>query len=566
MIKKSLPDQIESASLWNDYITLYKNVSIRRPIFFLLVLLLFTLLVYSVGLKNQILIGWDDGEYLTHSDITQSIPGAGKSIFSSFYLGMYQPLAILSFRISYNLWGDTAWLYIFTNILLHLANTILVYLLLKKWTANITIALIVAFLFALHPMHVEGVVWISTRSSLLYSLFFLIGLLQYQKYLGSSKLKDLFLTAIWFLLSLLSKSMAATFPLILLLVDYYHKRPWNKRIVLEKIPFLILSVIFGLVAISASESFGHITVLEQSYSLIDRIVLILYGISFYLLKLLMPVNLSAIYAFPEMTAQGFPGWVYGSLIALVIIAVIIWKVKENRRLIIFGLLFFLVHISMVLPLFWSRIFITADRYTYLPYVGLFLIIAWFLNRIIENKEVLSKSTWNLVRLTMVMIIILLSFQTYSRVKKWKDVPTLLGDVVEKRRSDHDMAHAYFYLGNYNDVQGRENEALRYYDLTLTRNPKYLLALNNRGILKGKKLNFQGAISDFTTAINFKPDYAEAWYNRGVAYYQSNQQDLACNDWNKSLQLDFIAARTVINQYCRNNTGPNFQPPSLIKAN
>ncbi len=541
---------------YSEKVSLAGGMMIRREHAAIAALLFITFLIFAVALKNEMLIGWDDGEYFTNPSVTGNSQN-GQSVFSTFYLGMYQPLAILTFKICYNIWGDLAWLHILTNILIHLLNTFLVFKLMQRWSLKFEASLVVAFLFALHPMHVEGVVWISTRSSLLYSLFFLTGLLQYHKYLNGFKVKDLALTGLWFLLSLLSKSMAATFPLILLLIDYFTRRPINKKAIIEKIPFLVFSVIFGIISIKASESFGHITVLEQDYSFLNRIFLILYGISFYLIKLILPLNLSAIYSFPEITSNGLPAWVYGSMIALVIAVLIIWYAIENRRIFIFGFLFFVVHIGMVLPLFWSRIFITADRYTYLPYIGLFIIVAVLITNLIEKRQSISSSSWNMVKFILILGALAMCVTTFSRTKVWHDIPTLLGNVIENKRSDADLAHAYFYLGNYNDLQSRDKDAMKYYDLALARNPKHLLALNNRGILKGKLMNIPGAVSDFSQAITLKPDYAEAYYNRGVAYYQGGQQQQACSDWTKASQLRFSPANSAISQYCRDNIQPDF---------
>lgn len=532
-----------------------KSVSLQTLL--VTILLLFTFLLFSRAFSNEMLIGWDDGEYITNPDVTEYGSGGGSGIFRSFHLGMYQPLAVLSFAINYQASGDSPTAYIFVNILLHLLNTWLVFKLMMKWLKRFEPAFIAALFFAIHPMHVEGVVWISTRSSLLNSAFFLTGLLQYEKYLSTMKSRHYLLTLLWALLALFSKSMAATFPLILLLVDYLRKRKFSSKVLLEKIPFLILSIIFGIVAIKASASFGHITVLEKDYNLIERLVLMLYGISFYLVKLVLPINLSAIYAFPGSTDGSFPVWVYTSMIALVIALGIIWLSRTNRRLYVFGGLFFLLSISMVLPLFWSRIFITADRYTYIPYLGLFIIVADLLTNLWDRRYTLQTSTRNMLYTAVALSTILLVTATWNRIKVWHDVPTLLGDVIEKQRSDSDMAHGYFYLANYYDTGGKDEEAVKNYNLAITRNPGYLLAYNNRGILKGKHMDISGAIADFTQAITLKPDYAEAYYNRGVAYYQQQKPDLACTDWTKASKLGFSQANSVISQYCFKNTPPDF---------
>jgi tetratricopeptide (TPR) repeat protein len=212
---------------------------------------------------------------------------------------------------------------------------------------------------------------------------------------------------------------------------------------------------------------------------------------------------------------------------------------------------------MVLPLFWSRIFITADRYTYIPYIGLFMIVARYFNMLIDSWKTIDKSNRRMLIAASVFIVALLSIATFNRIQTWETTPTLLTDVIEKKRSDADMAHGYFYLANYYDGADNAEEAIKYYDLSLSRNSRYLLALNNRGILKGKAGNPIAAIRDFEDAISIKPDYAEAFYNRGVALYQTGDQNRACEDWKKSLKLGFKPAGDALTQYCRKNVLPDF---------
>ena len=559
MVKQGTKSNAISGKPESSTIKLPGNINITPERFLIAIILLFTFIVYSGTLRNDFLIGWDDGEYLSDPSVSTEGPINAAIIFSNFHLGMYQPMAVLSFAINHKFSGDTTWPYILTNLLLHLLNTLLVYQLMKRWMKGYLPAGIVALVFAIHPMHVEAVAWISTRSSGLYSLFFLAGLLIWDKYLDKGlKPKHYLLSLLFMLLALFSKSMAAPFPLILFLMDYLKNRRFSIRLITEKLPFIALSVIFGLVAIKAAGSFGHITVLEQDYSILQRFFLIIYGLAFYMIKLVIPTNLSAIYAFPEMTNGNLPNYIYALAIVPVMVIAGIWFSGKNRREFIFGSLFFLLTISMVLPLFWSRIFITADRYTYIPYIGLFMIVARIFSGLLESRASLDKMNFRLLLFASGLIVILLGTATFNRTKTWKDTPTLLTDVIEKKRSDADMAHGYFYLANYYDAANNAEEAMKYYDLSLSRNSNYLLALNNRGILKGKAGDFGGAVNDFNDAIRIKPDYAEAWYNRGVALYQTGKPEEACQDWNRALKLNFRPAGDALIRYCRSDIKPDFK--------
>lgn len=527
--------------------------------FILYLLLLCTFLLYSGALRNHFLIGWDDGEYLSSPLINGEGPIDMPGIFSSFQLGMYQPLSILSFALNYKISGTTAWPYILVNILLHLMNTLLVFRLTERWMKGWIPGIIAATLFAIHPMHVEAVAWISTRSSGLYSLFFLMGLLSWDKYLKRMQPKHYMLALLFGLLALFSKSMAATFPLVLFLIDFIHKRAFKKKLIIEKLPFLAVSLLFGIVAIKAAASFGHISGLETEYSLLQRCFLILYALGFYLIKFVFPLNLSAIYAFPELANGHLPAYVFFTAIVPVLVTAGIWISGRNRHEFAFAGLFFLITISMVLPLFWSRIFITADRYTYLPYIGLSMMAARALTLAWNSRKKMDKSTLRYLIAATGLVFFTLSAATASRIRIWKDTPLLLADVIEKKRSDADMAHGYFYLGNYYDAAENVDEALKYYNLAISRNASYPLALNNRGILKGKTGNLTGALKDFDNAIRAKPDYAEAWYNRGLATYQTGAVEEACKDWQKSWNLGFKPARDALWRYCKNPEAPPSNP-------
>jgi protein O-mannosyl-transferase len=337
MVKQGTKSNALPGKPVSSTIKLPGNINITPEKLLIAIILLFTFIVYSGTLRNDFLIGWDDGEYLSNPTVSGDERINTSEIFSNFHLGMYQPLAVLSFTINFRISGDTAWPYILTNILLHLLNTLLVYQLMGRWMKSYVPAGIVALLFAIHPMHVEAVAWISTRSSGLYSLFFLSGLLVWDKYLDEGlKPKHYLLSLLFMLLALFSKSMAATFPLILFLMDYQKKRKFSFMVVTEKLPFLALSVIFGIVAIKAAGSFGHITVLEQDFSFVQRFFLIIYGVAFYVIKLLVPNNLSAIYAFPETVNGSLPAYVYMASIVPVLIAVALWFSGKNRRGFIFG--------------------------------------------------------------------------------------------------------------------------------------------------------------------------------------------------------------------------------------
>lgn len=527
-----------------------KSFSINRTHLLLLTILLFTFLVYARSLNQPFLYGWDDGEYIGHPSVQNLTADNTGKYFSTFYLGMYQPIPVLTYALNYHFSGNNPLPYKFVNLLLHLVNILLVFILIRKLTGHEYSALAAALLFAVHPMNVESIAWLSARSTGLFTLFYLLALLTYLRYLREGyKLKYLGLTGIYFLLALFSKSMAATLPMLLFVMDAWHHRRFNRKAVLEKLPFFVLSVVFGLISIRAAASFGHIEVLEAGYTLLDRIFLLSYGVTFYLVKLLFPLNLSAIYAYPEKTAGWLPLVYYLSFVFLILLAYGIYRLRSYRRETFLGAAFFVLSISMVLPLFWSRLFIVAERYVYLPYIGLFLIAGVWLKALLEGGIKVPPATRNWILGLAGAWVIVLSISTFLRTGVWQSTRTLMEDVIDKKRSPADQAFGWFFLGNVSDREGNIQQAIRDYSRALDHNPKHIQALNNRGIMKGNTGDFNGGLMDFTTATRLKPDYAEAWYNRGIVRYQLKQNQEACKDWQQAEKLGFRQAEVVLRMYC-----------------
>lgn len=510
-------------------------------------ILLFTIVLFSNSLTNQVLVGWDDGEYISNEGVQQF---RVTEFFSTYYLGMYQPLGVLSFSVNYLISGDKPAPYHLTNLLIHLLNIVLVFLFIQRLSGKYGISALVTLLFAIHPMHVEAVSWIATRSNGLYTAFFLASLIFYLKFLEKREKKFYLYCLGAFLLSLFSKSMAVTLPMVLLLLDYYRENTITRKKIIEKIPFFALSLVFGFIAIDASSTFGHISNLATSYSIIDRFFLLTYGVVFYIYKAFVPVNLSAVYAYPEKTEGGFlPAEYYIS--ALILLGIILFVIffRKNRKDNIFGSLFFILTISVALPLVWSRMLMLSDRYTYIPYIGIFLAMAYGLNRFMNSANAIMQK----IRLPAAFIGIALlawySATTFQRNKIWENALTLTTDIIEKNRSDLDVSIGYFFRGNIRDRMNDVDGALKDFSKAIELNPAYTLAYNNRGIILGLKGEMENALADFNKAIELEPDYRDAYYNRGNVKYYMNWKQEACLDWQKAAALGSEQAEKIRNKYC-----------------
>jgi len=377
-----------------------------KVIFPLLGILLITFFVYARSLKNGF-TNYDDDVLILNNSLVHSLSFSNlKLIFISFANGMYNPLVTLSWALEYVLIGNKAMHFHFINLTFHLLNTWLVYRFILLLSKKINIAVIVALFFAIHPMISESVLWLSERKDLLCVAFILGGLIHYLKYLNNNfRLKYLILTLIFFLLALFSKPLAIVFPLLLLVIDYYTGRRIDKKVIMEKFPFFVLSLSFGLIAIIAARSVEGINTLND-YSVADRILFVVYAIGFYIFKMFIPVHFSAKHLYPLKDGVFLPVEYYISIIAVVALIFFIFKLKKQRREILSGMFFYLICISIVLPIVPVGDSVVSERYSYLSYIGLFLIIGnvyeQYKDKLI-NRSIKLKTFLNLVIITFVLI-------------------------------------------------------------------------------------------------------------------------------------------------------------------
>ena len=241
------------------------NTGKEAPWIALLLVLVASAITWFPSVKNDF-VNWDDIIYIMNNDMIHSFSLENISkIFSTYWMGNYHPFAILSFTFDYQFFKITPQGYHFHNMVLHLVNTALVYFFcFHLMNRRVGIATVAALLFAVHPMHVESVAWISERKDLLYTMWFLMALIAYLFYCRNKDFKYLGLSLILFLFSLLSKAQAVTLPLSLLALDYFLNRKFTVKTLAEKIPFFLLSLVFGIIAIYAQKADNSINAVNIS--------------------------------------------------------------------------------------------------------------------------------------------------------------------------------------------------------------------------------------------------------------------------------------------------------------
>jgi len=501
------------------------------------VILLITFAAYFPSLNNDLLKTWDDQAYITNNTLIKTL--SAESILKIFKedKGMYanyHPLTTLSLAVNYHFSKEEPFGYHLVNLLLHLLNTLLVFVFIYFLTRkNLEIAAVAALLFGLNPMHVESVAWISERKDVLYAFFFLASVVSYQQFLRRSDWKWYALTLFLFLCSMLSKAMAASLPLVLILIGFMETRRWSWKLLPDKIPFFIIALLLGLYAIriqAEGNAIGSIT-----FPLGMRILHACYGYALYILKIFIPVGLSAFYPYPyplinaSWITNTMPPVLYITLpVTLVIFIFSLWALASGKKTLQaagFGLLFYGVTIAMVLQFLPVGRAIMADRYAYIPSVGLALIPAFIASLLYAKKN------WRTPVIVMLALYAgFLFYQTRQQTRLWKNDGTLWSNVIDLYPADSRVTLAYSNRAQYLQSEGKPKEALQDMLLVAQWNPKDDNALDRIGRIYGKDMHdLQGSIRYFQMAYQLNPKNLDAIIDLATVYGMTG-------DFNRSLEF------------------------------
>jgi protein O-mannosyl-transferase len=458
---------------------------------------LITAVCLSPALKNGF-VNWDDEYYVVSNALLRGPQWIG--IFTRPVVSNYHPLTVLSLAANYAISGTEPWSYLLFNLLLHLANTVLVfwfaYLLSDK---NRWVGLFTALLFGIHPMHVESVAWISERKDVLYTLFLLLSLIAYWKYLQTNRSTAYWTCFLLFACSLLSKPAAIVLPLVLLLLDYWKERPFTRRLVLEKIPFFLVGGLFAVITLKL-QSVTAIASLDL-YPFWVRLFFASYAIIVYLAWFFVPHPLSAFHPFPLPDHLGWT--IYLSPMFLLALIFLIWHFRKNR-LVVFGLLFFLINILLVLQLVPIGFTIVSERYTYVPYIGLAFLVAMIVTRNVSAKRFIPAAAG------AVVVFSAFGFMSFKRTQVWKDSDSLWTDVIN-----------------------------RYPDASLPRGDRAQFNYSRAIMMEPTQAGpfFQRVIDDCTVVINKEKGGRSMYYMRGVAFSSLKQYENALADFNACLSIN-----------------------------
>ncbi|MCX5848919.1 MAG: tetratricopeptide repeat protein [Deltaproteobacteria bacterium] len=487
-------------------------------------------------------VNFDDNVYVTQNIHIQSgitLDGV-RWAFGTKYFDLWHPLIWLSFMLDYQFYGLNAGGYHVTNLILHIMSTLLLFLLFNRMTGAIWKSAFVAALFALHPLHVESVAWIAERKDVLSAFFWMLTLCLYVSYTEKPAIRRYLLVLFSFTCALMSKPMVVTLPVIMILLDYWPLGRFESKkdnLILwqlkEKIPFFVLSAVLVIVTFQAPQN-TSLKTLYAPYSkssldvfpLFSRIANALVSFVTYLEKTFWPHDLAVFYPF----LGHFPFWqVLGSVLLILVISAAVIVMVKRLPYLFFGWLWFAATIFPVIGVIQVGGFSMADRYTYIPLIGIFVMLAWGIPALIKREETRKKILFP----AAIAVLTILAVLSWKQCGYWENSIYLLNHSLRVTK--------YNYLAHNNLAsalleKGKTQEAIYHYDQSIIIAPDYVLAYNNKGVIYAKCGQYQLAIENFNEAIRRKPDYANAYNNRGKVYLNHGDIVSGCSDARKACEL------------------------------
>jgi tetratricopeptide (TPR) repeat protein len=546
-----------------------------NPVLICVALAMLTVITFW-ALRDCGFINLDDNIYVYENAYVQA--GLNwNSIKQAFFFenSNWHPVTCLSWMLDYQIFGLNPSGYHLINLLFHVMNTLLLFLIFHRMTKTLWPSAFVAALFAIHPLHVESVAWIAERKDVLSSFFWLLTMGAYSYYVEQPGFRRYFFVLLFFVLGLMSKPMLVTLPFVLLLLDYWPlrrfgeikpdhiiqaevcnltssdkqekeseeehtvkktskvKKPTNSgykwsliyHLFKEKAPLFALAILSSAVTYIAQQNGGYV----QSFGVFPmsfRIGNAFVSYITYIGKMIWPSNLAVFYPHPRLLV---PWQVLGSVFLLIAITlVVIWRAKKFPYWAT-GWFWYAGTLVPVIGIVQVSGHAMADRYTYIPLIGLFIMVAWGIPNLLKKwnyrKEILLTSS--------ALSILCLSIITWIQVSYWQNNITLYDHTLKVTDNNwlayNNRGEVYRGLGNY-------RQAIEDYDRAIEIKPRHVAAYNNRGNAYDGLGNYRQAIEDYDRAIEINPSYAEPYYNRGVCYLNHGDNIFSCRDARKACEL------------------------------
>jgi protein O-mannosyl-transferase len=513
----------------------------KKHFFIIIIFLIVASFAVFCRIAENNFINFDDPEYITNNYHIQSGFNSQniKWAFTDAFMGNWHPLTMLSHILDWDLFGAKPAGYHLVNLFLHIGAVIFLFLFLNKSTGNLWPAAFAAALFALHPLRVESVAWAAERKDVLSMFFGMACLYLYVLYAKSHKLSRYVACLILFALSLLSKSMLVTLPFIFLLLDYWPLGRWqsalsvqtekkfihSKNIFWEKIPFFILTIISSIAACWAQNKSGSVVTIAQE-SFLARISNMIISYVSYLEKIFWPVDLAIFYH----PAHSFPLWqiLFSSFVLIAITIAVLYTIR-NKPFLFVGWFWYLGTLIPVIGLVQIGSQAMADRYSYMPSIGIAIMASWGMPYLFTNLQQGKK----ILFLTGIIFLSTLAVLTWQQCGYWKNNIELFNHALQVTK-DNDVAHNGLAMALFE--KGKYEEAIDHYNKAIDISPRYSLAYSNRGVAYAGLGEYRQAINDFNKAISMTQNSADMYNNRGMIYLRLGDKEPGCRDLQKACEL------------------------------
>lgn len=526
-----------------------------KPWIFLLLLVILTTIAFAPVLKNEF-VNFDDGKLIYENKLVKE--GADVPVADFFKKNKhnphFKPLVFWSWNLEYQLVGDHPFLFHFNNLLLHILNTLLLFFIILKLNkyflvnknASRLVAFFIALLFAVHPLHVESVAWASERKDVLYSFFYLFSILLYLKYLEKQKNWPLLIiSALLYVLVLMTKSMGITLFAVILLIDLFAKRKLSWKLLAEKIPYLVI-LVAGLAKYGIFDHFVLQTagisagVLGESYtfypenfdglsSVYIRFLIINIRIVLWLFHIIIPVQMAAMYPKVEILQSLGPAI---HLLPVILLGLLVsaFLLRKKAPWFLFGLLFYLISLFPAIAIGERGISVfLSDRYTYIPALGIIFIFIYFLDRIAERTK-----QRNLLLISAGLVSFIFIIATNIQAKVWRNSGTLWSKTISVAPDEAGIA--YNGRGEYYRLHLKFNKAVDDYTNAIRIDPDFLFPYHNRGKIYFDGGNYDLAFEDYNNVIRLDSNFTEALSNRGAIYHMKGDNQKALEDLDAALEL------------------------------
>ncbi|MFC1869555.1 tetratricopeptide repeat protein [Thermodesulfobacteriota bacterium] len=494
-----------------------------------------------------------------------------KWAFTVFHLGNWYPFTLLSHMLDCQLYGLNPKGHHFNNLLIHILNTLLLFHILKRSTGSVWRSAIISALFALHPLHVEPVAWISSRKDVLSTFFWMLTMWAYIHYVERPGINRYLLVLLFLSMGLMSKAMLVTLPFILLLFDYwplnrlnfkryngkdssvtsnspnkYLKRSSTVQLLLEKFPFFLVSI-FSIILTLIGQRYLEVTPSFEPWSLKIRIANALTSYVSYILKMVWPLELSVFYPHP-----GMPPWwkIVGAFFFLGFVSFLVVKAARRHPYLPVGWFWYIGTLLPVIGFVQIGLHAIADRYTYVPLVGLFIILAWGFHDLFRN--------WRYRKIVLTLIagfgLLYCVIFTNAQIARWNNGVSLFEHalaITSKNYAAHyNLGIIHIRLGNLKEASHHSLEALRI-------DPESGDANFNLGYIFSQQDNLKKALYHYDKALSIDPDNEKAHNDLGVVYVRMKKPSDAIFHFSEALRIrpGFIEARNNLTS-CIQEKGDN----------